>query len=114
MINALNTGGQGLVGEEDHRHLVALGHIEGQHHQGIAIRNVGRGDNHTGSVAVTHTQRETQVGLLHLGRHARAGAGALRIDDHRRYLRHRCKAEGLAHQREARAGGGRHGTRAAK
>ena len=55
--------------------------------------------------AVHHLQ---QVGLLGLGRHARAGAGALDVADHQRQLGHHRQADGLGLQRDTRTRGGGH------
>jgi len=51
---------------------------------------------------------ETQIGLLHFGRHTGAGASTLRVYNHDGDLRHRCVSDQLGHQRETWAGGGCH------
>src|SRR5579875_428857 len=78
-VNALHTSGQGLIGKEDDRHLVAFSHVESQDHQAIAVGDISGSDDHTRGIAVAGIERETQVGLLHLCRHAGAWACTLRV-----------------------------------
>src|SRR5205823_8006525 len=109
-INALNACAQGLVGKEDDWHLITLGHIKGHKDQAVAIRHVRRCDDHARRISMARIESEAQVGLLHLRWHTCAGASALRIHKHCRYLCHRCIADQFCHERETRTRGSRHST----
>src|SRR5258706_9867030 len=65
-IHALHASGQGLVAEENDRHLIALGHIKGQNYQAVAIGDIGGGYNHMRRMPATGLERETQITLLHI------------------------------------------------
>ena len=109
-INALDTCTQGLVGKEDHWHLIAFGHIKGHDNQAVAIGHVGRCNYYAWRIPVACIESKAQVSLLHLRWHTCARAGALRIHNHSRYLCHRGIADQFRHERETRTRGGRHST----
>ena len=59
-------------------------------------------------LAVAAEHHLQQVGLLGLGRHPGARAGALDVDHDQRQLGHHAEPDGLGLERDARAGGGGH------
>ena len=107
-MDDLHARRQALVGEEDHRDLVALGVVEGVDGRPEAVLHRDRRDHHPRRLAVAAVEGVLQVGLLGLGRQAGRGAAALGVDDHTGDLRRAGVAEHLRHQRQARARGRRH------
>src|SRR2546429_9043757 len=61
-IHALHASGQGLVAEENDRHLIALGHIKGQNYQAIAIGDIGGRYNKNKRTPPTGGKSETHIG----------------------------------------------------
>ena len=99
---------QALVGQQDDRHLVALGVVEGVDRRPEAVLHRDRRDDDPRGLAVAAVEGVLQVGLLGLGRQAGGRPAALGVDHDAGDLRGAGVAEHLGHQREARAGGGRH------
>src|SRR5205807_1927329 len=51
-INTLYASSQRLVAEEDHRHLVAFGHIKGHYDHFIAVCHIGRRNDHARRISM--------------------------------------------------------------
>ena len=95
-----------LVRQHDGRRLQRLGQLHRPLRGRHAVGDRGRRQHQARRVAVQAADGERQVALLALGRDAGGRAAAHHVDDHDRHLGGDRQADGLGHQRQARAGGG--------
>ena len=100
------------VGHQEHRGLQPVGEVEALRRELEALVRVLGEEQHVLGVAVRGVGAGEDVGLLRARRHAGRGAAALHVDDGHRDLGEVREADELAHQRDARAGGGGEGARA--
>ena len=97
-----------LVAQDDHRRAEFPRDVHRLDRRVEAVLDARRREHHARAVAVTAEDRDVQVALLLVRRHARARPAALHIDDHHRHLRHRGPAERLGLQRNSRPARSRH------
>ncbi len=104
--DALQPVRQVQIEQDDDRRLILLGELERASGAAIATLDVGRREHDALGVARAAVDREIEVRLLGLGRHAGRRAAALRHEDHHGHFRHHAEPEHLGHQRQARPRGG--------
>ena len=101
--------GDESVGEQDDgRHVL---HGDASRLEGV-VETVARrrgGHHDRRALAVAAVEGLLEVALLGFRRQARRGASALHVHDHQRQFGHHGQSQRLALERQARAGGGRHG-----
>jgi len=98
----LDARGDALVGEQHDGRGVFAGDIHGFDRRVEAILDAGRCEHHAGTVAMAAEDGDVQVALLDAGRHPRARAAALHVDDDDWHFRHAGPAERLGLERDAR------------
>ena len=101
----LDARGNGLVAQNEHRHVVFARDVDGFNGGVEAVLDIRRRHHHARRVAMAAEAGDVQVGLLDLRRHAGGRAAALDVHHHQRHFRHDGPAERFHLQRDARPAG---------
>jgi len=104
-----DAGGDGLVAQHEHRHVVLAGEVDGFNGGVEAVFDISRGQHHARGVPVAAKAGEVQIRLLDLRRQAGGRAAPLDVDHHQRHLGHDRPAQRFHLQRKPRPARAGHG-----